>query len=335
VSQPKTLQEYMVEIQKNKELIDSQQKIITNQISQGENVLKTLRASLSLESPQAVVPSAQKPAVLPSGQAPAVVPSAQQGMNPTETTMTTKPKLSNIEEEERKKRKEGNWMSTPKMFKNDWEKKKREHDEKVKKATADIEAYEHFVADKSDEQINKLEAEYNSTFRSISQPEGYKEYKALKKAKIEADEFIKNDVIPRQEIDKRFAEQREARKKVLTNFENSLNSLNAQKKEISDKIKENIKNKQKYLTMSDEAKNNDSNYAKIIEEENKLKNEKLALDNDIKVLTENKDKDLKPIDTAITELKAEAKKKEIGGKKTRKRRTKNLKRRQSRKYRNV
>ena len=300
----KTLEEYMDEIKKNKELIDGQQQIITGQIAQGEKVLNTLKSSVSMTMPQG------------QGQGPAPAPEQK--------VITPIPTINAIEEEEKKKRKKGNWISN----KGDWEKKKREHDEKVKKSKSDIEAYETFVADKSEDELKALEMEFKSYTPSYNKPPGYSEYKVLRKARDVSIKFIENDVIPREGIDKKFAEQREARKKVLLNFEKSLNLLNTKNKEINNKIKEIVKKETTYVTMPDKEK--DSGYIQLKSEKEDLSRQKKEIEKNIGDLIKNKDNELAPIDKAITDLKKEAKKKEIGGK-TRKKRTKNMKIRQSRK----
>jgi hypothetical protein len=327
-AQAKTLEEYMDEIKKNKELIDGQQQIITSQIAQGEKVLNTLKSSVSMTMPQEQGPAqAQpRPAQAQAQARPEQAQSrpAQSQSRPAQTPIQNNSQISALEEAEKKKRKKDDWISKPKILKGDWEKRKREHDEKVKKSERDIQAYEDFVADKSEDEIKELESAWEK--RGFRTP-----FQVLRKAKNEAEEFIKKDVIPRADIDKRFAEQREARKKVLLEFQNSLNLLNTQIQEINNKIKENINNKRKFLTMSDEEKKNSRDYELTMTEENNLKNEKLAVEKKIRDLTTKKDNELAPIDAAIAALKNEANEKEVGGK-TRKKRTKNMKRRQSRKY---
>ncbi len=301
VAQAKTLEEYMDEIKKNKELIDGQQQIITGQIAQGEKVMNMLQSSVSLTIPQG------------------------QGQAPTQKVITPIPTINAVEEAEKKKRKKGNWISN----KGDWEKKKREHDEKVKKSKSDIEAYETFVADKSEDEIKALNNEFESWSPSLNKPPGYSEYKVLRKARDDSIKFIEKDVIPREDIDKKFAEQREARKNVLRLFDVSLNLLNTKNQEINNKIKEIVKKETKYVTIPN--KEQDSDYILIKSKKEDLSRQKKEIEKNIGDLTTNKDNELAPIDKAITKLKAEAVKNKIGGKKTRKRRTKNMKRRQSRK----
>lgn len=331
--QPKSLQEYMDEIKKNQDLINRQQKIITGQITQGENVLNALRSSLSLTTPkgQTGLPSAQTG--LPSAQtelpsAKTGLPSApagQQVMNPIEPTNS---QVKKLEEEAKKERKKDEMFATPKIWKGDWEKRKSKHDEKIRKSREDIAKYEEFISGKSEDEIKKLESQWEI-------PGIKTEFQVLREAKIEAEEFIKHDAIPRAALDKKFAQQREARRNVLLNFDNELKLLNTEKENIIKQLKENIKKKQKYIIMSDEEKDSDPDYANVITDENNLKNQKLKIENDIKMLTDKKNDDLKPIDDEISKLKTDAKEKKIGGKITRKRRTKNLKRKQSRKYRGI
>ena len=328
----------MEEIKKNQDLINRQQKIITGQITQGENVLNTLRSSLSLTTPQGQTELPSAKTGLPSAKT--GLPSAKTGLSSAKTGLSSAPagqqvmnpieptnsQVKKLEEEARKERKKEDFFSTPKIWKGDWEKRKREHDEKVKKYMEDIAKYEEFISGKSEDEIKKLESQWG--IRRT-------EFQLLRKAKNEAEEFIKQDAIPRAALDKKFAQQREARKKVLLIFDNDLKSLNTEKENIIKQLKENIKKKQKYAIMSDEEKNSDTDYANVISDENNLKNNKLKIENDIKRLTDKKNKDLKPIDGEISKLKKEANDNSIGGKITRKRRTKNLKRKQSRKYRGI
>jgi len=308
----------MNKISENEKLIEQQKNTIEKQITQGKDVLKTLTSSVSMTIKQ--IP----------GQGQGLRQAHVQRLRQVQVQgqaqeMQAQAQISKLEEEEKKKRKKDDWFSKPNLLKSDWEKNKRKHDEKVKKAESDIKAYEDFVADKTEDEIKELE--------NVWEKPGFRTpFQVLRKAKKEAEVFIKDDVIPRADIDKRFAVQREARKKVLLEFQNSLNSSNEERKKITDQIYENNNKKNGYRTVPDKIKNNDEEYIQINTKGNTLNNEKYMVDVKIKKLTDKKDAELKLIDGEITKLKAEAKDKEIGGKKTRKRRTKNMKRRQSRKY---
>ena len=156
------------------------------------------------------------------------------------------------------------------------------------------------------------------------------EYQVLRDEKNEAEEFFKKVATPKAQLDKEIKEQRESRKNVLLEFENKLKPLNKNNEKIKNeiKIKNNEKIKKGYLTMMDKEKNEE--YKRFDSDYNSLITQKNMVDEQITSLKKEKENKLKIINDKMKELKAKDQK--LGGKKTRKRRTKNMKRRQTRKY---
>jgi hypothetical protein len=340
----KTLQDYMKDMEQNKILIEKQQYLIAAQLSQGQEVLNTLKNASTFtqtKGNKAVVANTavsantavtNTPGVSVSHQEKRLQIKSPEEIAADEEAAAEEKKRLEIETERKKGRA---WFSssvknkTPedaRKKKEELKKKQDEYNRRFEQAEQDKIDFENYKHTLDDETLNK----YETSKLGLGLGDGYKEYKEKKQKYDDAVETLK------------LRDKKDMHDNTIKGLREKRNQLEEEKYNLNQEMKQNeseIENLNKsIISITQTASKNKvsisaDDQANIQNMKKKIQELKDAItkgkENIIK-----KDEEVKKADGELSAAKKAAVNDKVGGK-TRKRRTKNLKRRQSRKYRGV